>query len=647
MLKDEPDWNALPQDTPEPIRRLLSRCLEKDRKRRLESAADARLEIEEAQSAPSAGVAPVSTVPRGGSSRALWIAFAAAALAAVGMRIPTAPPPGNSAGAAGHPNPHRASARNAIRLLQRTRSASNFSGRKEDRIRRKDIGRKESALGAALDGLAAQPLAGTEGAAFPFWSPDSQFIAFFGDGKLKKIGSAGGPVLTLADAPNGRGGSWSRSGDVVFDPGGGSPTMMRVSSAGGMSAPIPKLRGSFPYFLPDGRHFLFQALEAGSAVVNAASLDDASAKVLRTADTNAVYAQMNLLFILHGTLIAQPFDLARVLSTGEAVPIAEKVASTLGTGRASSVSVADSGLLLYVRGLGEAGYPLAWYDRDGKRLTQVASSAVQAWVHLSPDQRRAVGNVETGGLGDVWTYDLERHVKTRLTFDANQGPMNPIWSADGRSIYFRALKKNQNDLYRKAADGTGNEELIYSDSTFKTPTSVSPDGKTLLYTSIGERGASTVMALPLSSEKTGEPLKRAPVIAGVNAIFSPDGRWIAYRSNEGGRAEVYVTPFPSKPGKEGEKHQVSTNGGDDPVWRGREIFYLFPEGGVRVTEINETADSIEIGAERVLPISPSSTVGGWFGDVSVDGQKFLLLDPTEKQGQPLVLIQNWAAALKK
>jgi Tol biopolymer transport system component len=646
VLKDEPDWNALPQGTPEPIHRLLGRCLEKDRKRRQDSAADARLEIEEAQSAPSAVTGVANAGPHGGSSRALWIALAVAALAAVGMAIPAAlhlreippeqrvirtliePPPGTQfdfSNGLGLP------------VISPNGKKIVFGARTSDG--------KNPLWVRSLDGLVAQPLAGTDGAAFPFWSPDIRFIAFFEDGRLQKIDAAGGPVLTLAEAPNGRGGSWSRSGDIVFDPGGNSPTMMRVSSAGGVAAPILKERGSFPFFLPDGKHFLFQGnpVDVGRSV-NVASLDNASAKVLRTADTNAVYAEMNLLFILHGTLMAQPFDPDRLASNGEAVPIAEKVGATLGTGRASSVSVADSGLLLYVQGLGESGYPLAWYGRDGKRLTQVASSATQAWVHLSPDQKKAVGSVVSPQGNDVWTYDLERGLKTRLTFDASGG--YPIWSADGQRIYFRAQKKNHFDLYRKTADGSGNEELIYSDSTDKFPTSVSPDDKTLLYNSNVGRGP-TVMALPLLTEKPGEPPKPAQVIAGTNAIFSPDGRWIAYRSNEGGRAEIYVTPFPAKPGKEGAKHQVSTNGGDDPVWRGREIFYLGPDGGVRVTEVKETGDSIDIGPEKVLPITPSSTVAGWFGDVSVDGQRFLLLDPQEKQGQPLVLFQNWTAALKR
>ncbi len=509
----------------------------------------------------------------------------------------------------------------------------------------------------SLDALTAQPLAGTDGATFPFWSPDGQFIAFFADGKLKKIDASGGPALTLTDAPLGRGGSWSRDGVIVFEGDVGGP-LLRVSSAGGASSPVTRESGSFPWFLPDGQHFLFQGSRADAASalapIRVASLDGAPTATIGTG-SNALYAQGHLLFLREGTLMAQPFDAERLTTTGEAVPVAEQVQGVLNSGRVGAFSVSETGLLAYREGAGASGAFLTWFDRSGKQGTAVGDAARLNEFRFSPDGQRVAVAVQDRAGFDIWIYDVSRGLRTRLTFDA-ASDRYPVWSPDGASIVFASNRKGKFDFYRKAVDSVGAEELLYANDLDKTPTSWSADGKWLLYDAFDPNSNTRdLWALPLTPERPGTALKPFLVLqttfTEVDAQFSPNGQWILYGSNESQRNEIYVTPFPPSP----SGLLVASGRCQQRVWRyagsrwrddGREIFYVSSlDRQLMAAEVTTKSGTLEVGAVRSLFAINES--GPPMFDVTADGQRFLRFTfPEQKSAQPLTLIQNWASGLK-
>ena len=509
----------------------------------------------------------------------------------------------------------------------------------------------------SLDALTAQPLAGTEGAAFPFWSPDSRFIAFFADGKLKKIDASGGPALTLADAPVGRGGSWNRSGVIIFAPTNAADELLRVSSAGGASSPISGVQGRLPWFLPDGRHFLYQN-QPGNLRICVGSLDGGESKVVTEAGSNALYAQGHIMFLRNGTLMAQPFDSKRLVTTGEAVPVAEQVQTVLNSGTVGVFSVSETGKLAYRTGTAFGGFRLTWFDRSGKQEATVGEPADLIAFHFSLDRKSLAAAIQDISHTNIWTYDVSRGLRTRLTFDP-AFDNDPVWSPDGRSIVFRSNRKGHFDLYRKSANGAGSEELLYADNLGKIPTSWSADGKFLLYLTgvVGDGFARTggdLWALPLIPQRPGDPLKPFVILQTsfnvFDSQFSPDSRWIAYVSNESQRAEIYVTPFPPPLSGPGGKRQVSTAGGTLPRWRqdGKEIFYMGPDRRLMAAEVEATGGVLEVGQVRPLFGAMGMAQGNPLYDVSADGQHFLFRTfPEQKTGDPLTLVQNWTVGLKE
>ncbi|MGO9257124.1 MAG: protein kinase domain-containing protein [Bryobacteraceae bacterium] len=645
VMKDQPNLRGVPAE----VRRLLESCLEKDPKKRLRDIGDAWRLLEDAEPAPAQGalrarrgwVAPIA---------AAVFALVAAAVSFVHLRetppevatVQTTilPPDNTTWDALGLP----AISPDGRRIVFGAQTADG----------------KTPLWVRPLDGLTAQPLAGTEGATFPFWSPDSRFLAFFADDKLKKIDASGGPVLTLADAPGARGGSWSPLGVILFTKNGGiNSAMLRVSASGGAAMPVPGAMGRLPWFLPGGRYFVYegdleesQRANGRKVAIRVNSLDGGQAKTLLQADSNAVYAQGHLLFVRENTLMAQPFDAKRLATAGEAVPVAERVQSVLANRPAGVFSVSQTGLLAFRTSEGQGGDVLTWFDHGGKRGATVGDAAnFGSDLRLSPDQKSlASGILERGGT-QIWIYDLSRGVRTRLTLDAAPS-VDPVWSPDGRSIAFASRRKEHVDLYRKSANGVGFEELLYAGDLDKYPTSWSPDGKFLLYYTAG--GRLEIWALPLTPDQPGGPRKPFPVVQGpsINAggQFSPDGRWIAYRSDESGRNEVYATPFP--PGT-GGKRLISSAGGALPRWRGdgKEIFYEAPDRQMMAAEVAVKGGALEVGQVRALFRSPGGNTAGASArayDVTADGQRFLIPVPAEEKApQPLTLIQNWAAGLKK
>jgi Tol biopolymer transport system component/predicted Ser/Thr protein kinase len=503
----------------------------------------------------------------------------------------------------------------------------------------------------SLDTIAAQALAGTEGAVRPFWSPDSRFLGFFADGKLKKIEVSGGPPITLCDSSGGGGGAWSRDGVIVFSsrPYSG---LQKVSASGGVPTPATKLsQGDIahvrPSFLPDGRHFLYRGLGSGVVVAGAiylSSLDSADQKLLFNADsTNVLYSQGYLLFLRETTLMAQPFDARRFVLTGEAFPIAEQI-RTQGALPYGFFSASENGVLAYQTGSGAAGSQLVWFDRAGKQIRVLGDPALYTDLELSPDGKRAsISFPAQASIWDIWIYDLARGLPTRFTFGTAQA-LTSIWSPDGSRIVFNSREKRHFDLYQKASSGAGTEEVLLEDNLDKYPVSWSPDGRFILYRTTNA-AASGLFVFPLSGDRKPYPFLKTQFNEGLGQ-FSPDGRWVAYESNDSARDEIYVAPFPGP----GGKWQISTAGGSFPRWRrdGTEIFYLAPDNKLMAAAVNGKGGSFEVGV--VKPLFETNTFRARYSfAVSPDGQRFLMINTTKQQvsSAPITVVLNWTAGLKK
>ncbi len=630
VLRAEIDFAKLPAATPQGIRELLRRCLDRDVQTRLRDIGEARVVIQRWLANPVSVETASARPPR---SKAAWAVAALAAVCAVTLAVvhfretpaeapvirSTILPPDNAEWDAINDLSLPALSPDGRRIVFGARTADG----------------KNPLWVRSLDGLTAQALAGTDGAVFPFWSPDSRFIGFFAEGKLKKIDASGGPALTLADTPQARGGSWNQDGAIVFAPR-NSASLLRVSSAGGAASPL-SAEGLFPWFLPDGRHFLYEPSDRSGRIL-AGSLEGGPGKgVGEQANTNAVYAQGHLLFLRAGTLMAQPFDPNRLVTTGEAVPLAEQVQRVLSSGTAGAFSVSGSGLLAYREGGAVEGAGLAWFDRNGKQGLTIGDPARITTFSFSPDRKSVAATVADRPSFDIWTYDLDRGLRTRLTFG---GGANPVWSPDGRTIAFSSNRKGHLDLYRKSADGTGAEELLHADNVDKVPTSWSPDGKILLYytTYFASKTGWDLWVLPLTLERPGASLKPVPLLQTpfdeIFPNFSPDGRWIAYVSNESQRSELYVTAFPIPATRLGARRQISTAGINSGTqrWRsdGKEIFFEGADGNLMAAEVTTRGDTIDVGAVRPLFRRVNAT-GNFRYDVSADGQRFLVAVPAEQK----------------
>jgi Tol biopolymer transport system component/predicted Ser/Thr protein kinase len=526
----------------------------------------------------------------------------------------------------------------------------------------------------ALDSLVAQPLVGTEGVsqnAPPFWSPDGRFLAFFAGGKLKKIDLFGGTVVVLADAPEGRGGSWSAGGGgVLFAPATTGP-LLRLPAEGGSPSPATTLEKSrrefshrFPSFFPDGRRF-FYWVEAGHSLEDAlagraereiqvGSLDAKGvlARFRLGTDSSVAFAPPgHLLFVRQHLLFAQPFDERSLRLHGEARTVTEDVATSTGSGMpygAPGFSVSRNGVLAY-RTADRFESRLSWFDRSGRRLGFVGSPGFYQNHRLSPDGTRvAAARLDPQReTSDIWILETARDSSLRLTFDPSDDSM-PVWSPDGSLIAFDSARK-PNGIYRKPSSGAGSEELI-SQEKLRFPLDWSGDGQSLIFQFSFPATRGNIGLLPLSGN--GKPRELIASTADeVQAQLSPDGHWIAYCSDESGQYEVYVRPFPSSEGR----WQVSAAGGYEPRWRrdGKEIFYLAADRKLMAVPVHGAGSTFQMGAVSALFEAPvRGFLQGWENsnrfDVTTDGERFLINVPTESVATaPIVTVLNWTAGLKK
>jgi serine/threonine protein kinase len=509
----------------------------------------------------------------------------------------------------------------------------------------------------SIDSFQAQPLAGTEGAGYPFWSPDGRFVGFFAGNKLKKIEASGGPPETLCDAPFGRGGTWNREGVILFTPTFNTP-LYRVDAAGGGTATeVTRLDTSkgetshrWPYFLPDGRHFLYLAgspyapKENPTNSIMVGSLDSKESKPLFRTRSNAIYASDHILFLRLDTLMAQPFDAKRLELTGEALPIGDHVRenepSVFGLFSASS-----SGVLAYAEGIANENRQLIWVDRSGRKVGEVPGADAYQDLRISPDGKRLSFTLQSGAR-DIWIEDIARSARTKLTFGSASAQTDfvPIWTPDGLRIAYVSARGGKFGLYQRASDGSGNEEILLEPT--EKPRHLddwSRDGKYVAFEEFSQGGWATWM-LPRFGEQKPYPFLQSPTNLSL-LRFSPDGKWVAYCSAETGRMEVYVVPFPGP----GAKWQISTGGGIWPSWRrdGKELFYLAPDNKLMAAEVKTTGLNFGVGTVSSLFETRLLRSVGQPYDATADGQQFIINYSGEQPSAAISLVVNWNAEATK
>jgi serine/threonine protein kinase/Tol biopolymer transport system component len=665
ILAAEPQpISAIQPMSPPALDRVVKGCLAKDPEERLQTAHDVKLQLKWiAEGGSQAGIPAPLASQRKTRERILWAASALLMAVSLGLAVI-----------------HFGGAKSGRQVIHAyipppEKSTFAFVGDRTGPVMVSPDGTRLvfAAFGPdgkqmlwlrPLDASSSQPLPGTEDAAYPFWSPDSRFIGFFAERKLKMIEATGGPAQALCDALDGRGGSWNREGIIVFPPTFNGP-LYKISSGGGTPTPVTELDSSqredshrWPQFLPDGRHFLFfgRSRQAATSGAYVGSLDSKEKKLLFRNPSSVVYAAPGyLLFVRENTLMAQAFDHNRLSLIGDGAPIAQGILVNAPYQR-SILSVSDNGVLAY-GGARSAAEPsrLRWLDRSGKQISTVGDPGMYANPRLSPDGTKlAVAITDaTRAATDIWIYHLTHGGKTRLTFDASLN-LSPIWSPDGGQVVFSSNRRNGfPQLYRKAANGEGGDESLLDSNTTDRPDDWSPDGRFILYEpnpTVGE-----LWLLPLSGDR-----KPAVLLSGEGGIFpaegtfSHDGKWLAFSEYSAGKREVYITSYPGRTGK----WQVSVAGGRYPRWRhdGSELFFLGAD--------NATMMAVDLDLKKAVPrigipkalfpvhfalVPYQNRMGAWDPfEVAADGKRFLVNSPDQLQAaEPINVIVNWDEEFKK
>jgi Tol biopolymer transport system component len=655
IVKDQPDLTEVTTR----FRRLLERSLEKNPKKRLRDIGDAELLLESVPEATSKGA---SASPRM-SAKVAWVAAAVFLALAAGlafMQLRQKPPTSAASVRFELTSPGNG----LISFLALSPDGSKLAlivqgadGQPVDWIR-------------SLDSVEMRKLAGTEGAISLAWSPNSQDLVFGRGGKLNKIDVTGGTPETICSYSGALYGvAWNEQDVILFSTG---PSINRVSAAGGEVVPLTQLDPQLkdigvggPAFLSDGRHFIYLLVAAPEHTgLYLGSIDKKPAQQdtqrLSESDSLPLYVPAtgddpgNLLFLRGNTLMARPFDDKRLQFTAAAMRVAHAVGAM--SGFLGLFSASHNGILVTNNG-GSGNRQLVWYDRQGKVLSRAGDPTRRDEMNLSPDNTSvAEGRVDEQGTWAVWVLDLSRGVSSRFTFDST-GAGNAIWSPDGSQIIYANGGAQSPDLFRRSANGATKEEVLFHSDSNKTPLDWSSDGRWLLYTERGKDTGSDLWALPNASGPAGEERKPIPYLVTPfneeQAKFSPDGKWVAYSSNESGTVEVYVRPFPAS---SGGKWLVSNGGGNEARWRsdGKELFYMAPGGSLMAAEVHATGSALEVGSPKelfrtqILGGLGAGATNAWRYAVSKDGQRFLVNTAMEQTAPtPITVVTNWTAELKK
>jgi Tol biopolymer transport system component len=651
ILRDDPrPISSIAPMTPPALDRVVKTCLAKDPEDRFQTAHDVKLQLEWIAEAGSQAGAPAVVISRRKSrERLAWIGFGAALLLAAIFAV------GFWRRAPQLPRPIVASLPLPEKIIVGEFALSPDGGRLAF-----TAGKPGATPGLwvrALGSATAQPVAGVEESYFPFWSPDGKFIAYFTPGSLKKIDPSGGPALTICDAERGVGGTWNRNGTIVFAPTRTSP-LFRVSASGGKPAPVTKLDASrhvtahrYPFFLPDGRRFLYMTANlAGSSddpanAIRIGSLDGKTDTAIVTLAANASFADGYLLYAREGSLLAQRLNLGRLTLEGDPIPVAQHLNGGLWFNYSQ---FAASEEFLLTSPAFAAPSQMTWFDRNGRPAGTVGEPDLYQSPRLSPDGRRIAVDVQdlNRNSSAIWLYDAGGGTGTRFT-SGNSNDSLPVWSPSGDRIIFgsdRKTKGARTDLWIKALDGSA-EQLFLESPDYRWPEDWSLDGRSVSATVIPAVGKRNTQIWIVDAE--GEHKARPFVGDAENQYasrFSPDGRWLAYASNESGRFEVYVRAFPEA----GGRWQVSPAGGVAPRWRrdGKELYYVTLDNKIMAVPL-APEPSFHAGLPTLLfSIHPSPN--GSTYDVTADGQRFLVnAVPAEQGSPPLSLVVHWAGLLKK
>jgi len=667
VIRADPDWSLLPAATPMRVRILLQRCLQKDPKQRLRDIGDARISLDEAL-AGTPDPSLIGVVPALRSGMALALLVGGIVLGAIGSglvvwHVRPAPAPGVvSRFAFSFPAPEiQQSGLNSFATGSQPKDyltvAISPDGTKLAYVAAQD--KTTQIFLRSLDSLESQPVSGTAGATSPFFSPDGQWVGFFADGKLKKVSVHGGDAVALCDAPINRGASWGADNTIVFSPS-LFTGLMRVSATGGTPETLAALdiaKGErsyrWPEILPGGKAVVFvvgRPKDVGyfsQAVIAVERLDTHERRVLSVEGTYPRHSPSgHLLFAREGRIFAIPFDLNRLDVTGPPVPVLDGVKNSPNSGVAD-YAVSQTGSLVYLTGnTTPSEGRLVWLDRTNHIQELPAPARSYGSPQISPDGQRVAVSISSTNTSDIWLYEIGHGTLTRLTFDEQSTA--PLWSPDGKQVAF-VTSHGGGSILSKSADGSGADKtLISGQDLIMVPTSWSPDARFLAYWTTGsDTGGRDISILPLEDEGKPQPFLRTK-FEELGAKFSPDGRWLAYESDESGRLEVYVQPFPGP----GGKWQVSTDGGTMPVWahNGRELFYLNSDKVMSVGVVAHPDFSASV--PRTIADAPqnmtSSIVNADY-DVSPDGQRFLFVraNVENRASDEARVVLNWTEELKQ
>jgi len=634
VITKEPDWNALPSDLPPVVRRLLQRCLTKDPKQRLHDIADARLELDDARDPSGRDVRLLPPRPRWQWAVPIAVITLAALAAGWFLRAVTTSPTDGAAAAEVRLEIATPPTTDPLSLAispdgQTVVFVATSNGRPALWLRR-------------LDSTIARPLSGTADASFPFWSPDGRAIAFFADRELKRLDLDAGSVQTLAPAEGGRGGTWSRDGTIVFQASPGPMPLVKISAAGGTPVPLGDLRGRFPQFLPDGRHFTYYAsygaAESATRGVYVALADGSDARHLFDADSGPVYsASGHLLFVRGGTLTAHRFDPATLELKGEPFPVAGDVAVN-GPMLHAPIASSAGGPVLYRTGSSSGIRQFVWVDRAGTEIQKLGEPVSNPLSPaMSPDGRSIALHQTINGNTDIWLLQTARGVLQRVT-SSPSAQFHPVWFPDGSRLAFGS-GANLVSL----AIGESQEQTLVAMPAVASPSDWSFDGRFLLFTTTQPNPSSDLWVLPFAGD--GKPFAIAQTAFDErDPQFSPRADWIAYTSDQSGRPEVYVVPFPDP----GERVQISTSGGGMARWRadGSELFYVALDGRMMAVPIRRTG-ARQLNAGTPAPLF-MTRIGGPVQSnsrsqfvVSPDGKRFLLNTLADVNAAPIIVMMNW------
>jgi eukaryotic-like serine/threonine-protein kinase len=641
LASDPQPISAVQPMSPPALDRVVRTCMAKDPDERWQTAHDVKLQLQWiAEAGSQAGIPAPVAARRRTSQRLAWIVAAVAAAAAIALAVAFvlhAPVPGI--------HPLRVS---ILAPDQHTFDplsvALSPDGTKLAFVATASGGAPQLWV-RPLDSTAAQPLAGTDDAAYPFWSPDSRSLGFFAQGKLRIIDASGGAVQTLADAPQPRGGAWGPDGTILYTPESLS-AMFRIPAAGGTpSRAIGEEKAAadlgsprWPAFLPDGKHYIFFQFKTGSQTggnIHLGALDSQKDTILVDSDLRGQYANGHLLFVHGGNLMSQSFDETKLKLTGNPVPIAEQLHGD--TRGAAAFSLSREGKLIFAGGQ-SATLDLAWYERSGKKGDTIDSGTFQD-AHISPDGKKvSAARADAGGHLEIYIYDQVRGTKSQFSFSQSRDD-DPIWSPDTNTIVFDSARNGKIDLYTRPANGARQEELLYHDDLDKYPFNWSLDGKYISYETFAN-GHFDIWVMPMFGDRKPYPFLQEKYNVRY-PVFSPDAKWMAFTSSEAGHSQVYVVAFP-KPGG-----RFLVGDGRLAVWNrnGKEILYLDDHSRMAAVEVTAHGESVELGKPQILfPVQP---VGDGQFELAPDGKRFLMVQAPVENSSSLTLIVNWPQELKK